>query len=323
MKKQIKMTVRAIACALCAVLCLSAFAGCAQKNEGGKTESLKDTPITVNAMVVELAARAGYSTAALPEQFYLKIDQDGTTYDRNALMKYESSKWVAYDAEYGDPITLLWEGSDGITVTAATFPLSTTSVNINVETSQNVENKLNLSDHLFYTSSTVNPSTAGINIAFEHIMTKINLTITLGDEFGATTNPISDVTFGGTKTAVTYDYSDEGSSRWSFANDAAATGITALEGAYTAPPPEAPNATANYEVILIPQAVAKGTFTVTFEVGERVFSWTYTDAVTFESGYEYTLNLTAGKDKVTSSTFTTTAWNTGTGDSNNLIGATE
>lgn len=317
MKKQIKMTVRAIACALCAVLCLSAFAGCAQKKEN--TASLKDTPITVNAMVVELAARAGYSTDTLPEQFYLHINQSGTTYDYYALMKYESNAWVAYDAENDDPITMLWEGSDGITVTAATFSLSTTSADINVETAQNGEDKLDLSDHLFYTSSTVNPSTAGIDIAFEHIMTKINLTITLGDEFGATTNSITDVTFGGTKNACTYDYSAEESSRWSFANDAAATGITALEVDYTAPTTEAPNATAKYEVILIPQEVAAETFTVTFKVGERVFSWTYTDAVTFESGYEYTLNLTAGKDKVTSSTFTTTAWGTGS----NLTGETE
>lgn len=289
-----------------------------------QADSLKDTPITVTAMVGELATRAGYDSNNLPARFYLKIDQNGTTYDRDALMKYESDEWVAYDAESNEPITLLWEGSNGITVTAATFSVteSGTSADINVETAQNEEDKLVLSDHLF-TSSTVNPSTEGISIVFDHIMAKIDLTITLGTEFDATDNPITGVTFGGTKTACTYDYSDEESSKWSFADDATATGITALEGTYTVPTTEVPNATAQYEVILVPQTIAAGTFTVTFKVGERVFSWTSANAVTLESGYKYTLNLTAGKDKVESTSFSTTAWNTGTGDSNNLTSETE
>lgn len=286
-----------------------------------QADSLKDTPITVTAMVGELATRAGYSKDNLPTEFYMKIDQNGTTYDRDALMKYESNAWVAYDAESNEPITLLWEGSNGITVTAATFPVTVggTSADINVGTAQNEEDKLVLSDHLFYTSSMVNPSTEGISITFDHIMAKIDLTITLGTEFAETDNPITGVTFGGTKTACTYDYSAEESSKWSFANDATATGITALEGTYTAPNTEKPNATAQYEVILIPQTIADGTFTVTFKVGERVFSWTSTDAVTLVSGTKYTLALTAGKDKVESTSFSTTAWSTGT----NLTSETE
>lgn len=301
------------------------LASCSNDEEFVPQDSLKDTPITVTAMVGELATRAGYSKDKLPAQFYMKIDQDGTTYDRDALMKYESDKWVAYDAEGKETIPLLWEGSDGVTVTAATFPVMVgeTSANINVETAQNEEGKLDSSDHLFYTSSTVNPSTEGISITFDHIMAKIDLTITLGTEFAETDNPITGVTFGGTKTACTYDYSAEESSKWSFANDATATGITALEGTYTAPTPEVPNATAQYEVILIPQEVAGETFTVSFKVDERVFNWTSAEAVTLASGYKYTLNLTAGKDIVTSSSFSTTAWNTGTGDSNNLTSETE
>ena len=263
------------------------LAACSSDEDFAPQSNLKDTPITVSAMVGELTTRAGYSAENLPTQFYMKIDQSGTTYDYDVLMKNENGVWVAYDAADGTtPTTLLWEGSDGVSVTAATYQSDTAPA---IETDQSTADKLKANDHLYYTSSEVTPSTNGISIAFDHAMAKIDLTITLRTEFDYAENPI---------TGITID------------------GITPLAVSYAKP-------SATYEVILAPATKEADTFTITFNVGERVFSWTSKDAVTLASGYKYTLALTAGQDKVTSATFTTTAWGIGTDGSNELTGETE
>ena len=148
-------------------------------------------------------------------------------------------------------------------------------------------------------------------------MSKVILTITLGDEFNETENPISNVTFKGTLASRNYDRTAE--TPWSNISGVTATDITPLCNSYTAPATDTPNATAEYEVILVPQAVAADGFTVVFNVGDRVFKWTSASAVTLEGGNKYSLALTAGKDIVSSATFSASAWS----DNNNLSGETE
>ena len=162
----------------------------------------------------------------------------------------------------------------------------------------------------------VTPSANGISVNFSHLMAKVILTITLGDEFNQAENPISNVTFKGTVASNNYTV---GTGWATIAEDAATTDIIPLCNAYTAPATDTPNATAEYEVILVPQTVAADGFTVTFNVGDRVFKWTSADAVTLEGGNKYSLALTAGKDIVSSATFSASAWS----DNNNLSGETE
>lgn len=281
-------------------------------------DDLKDTPITVTAGVEGMLTRAGYEgISVLPETFYLGIDQTGENYDYpNMLMT------KAVDANTYTPASpLLWANStDEVSVTAATFSLvgaQTLAVQPDQSTADGVKN----SDHLLMaTVNNVMPSSTGISVNFSHIMSKVILTITLGTEFNETVNPITDVKFMGTVASNSYTV---GSGWGTIAEDAITTDITPLCNAYTAPTTDKPNATAEYEVILVPQTVAANGFTVVFSVGDRVFQWTSTSAITLAGGNKYSLALTAGKDKVNGATFSASAWNTGEGSENKFSGETE
>lgn len=291
---------------------------CSQNDNIIPKDDLKDTPITVTAGVAELTTRAGYEgTSVLPETFYLGIDQVGEKYDYpNMLMT------KATDANTYTPASpLLWAGgTDKVSVTAATFSLVGAQA-LEVQTDQSTVEGVKNSDHLLMATTEVTPSANGISVDFSHIMSKVILTITLGNEFNEAENPISNVTFKGTLASRNYDRTAE--TPWSDISGVTTTDIIPLCNAYTAPATDTPNATAEYEVILVPQTVAADGFTVTFNVGDRVFKWTSANAVTLEGGNKYSLALTAGKDIVSSATFSASAWNTGEGDNNNLSGETE
>ena len=281
-------------------------------------DNLKDKPITVTAGVAELTTRAGYEgTSVLPETFYLGIDQTGTSYDYPNMLMTKATDANTYTPES----PLLWANStDNASVTAATFSLEGAQA-LEVQTDQSTADGVKNSDHLLMAATEITPSANGISVNFSHIMSKVILTITLGDEFNESENPISNVTFKGTLASRNYDRTAE--TPWSDISGVTATDITPLCNAYTALTTDKPNATAEYEVILVPQTVAADSFTVVFNVGDRVFKWTSASPVTLEGGNKYSLALTAGKDIVSSATFSASAWNTGEGDNNNLSGETE
>lgn len=297
-------------------------ASCTNDEEFVPQDDLKDTLITVTAGVAELTTRAGYVTpvdgdAVLPETFYLSIDQTGTNYDYTNVAMTKAT-----DADtYTPASTLLWANStDEVSVTAATFSLEGAQT-LAVQPDQSTADGVKASDHLLMAATEVAPSAEGISVNFSHLMSKVILTITLGDEFNSETNPITDVVFKGTLASRSYDRTAE--TQWSDIADATAIDVTPLEGTYTPIGGEVANASAEYEVILVPQTVAADGFTVVFSVGGRVFKWTSASAVTLEGGNKYTLALTAGKDIVSSASFTASAWNTGEGSENKLSGETE
>ena len=289
------------------------FAGCSN-NDDEVTQpkvSLKDTPINVNVLMTDIQTRAGYDSNNQPTKFYLSIDQAGESYDyTNVVMKYEGSKWVAYESadEGAAQKQLLWEGStDKVTVTAATFSLSTNpSYSLSASADQSSDANLKTSDHLYYYSNAVAPSIDGISIPFDHIMSKLEITLTLRDEFEGLTNPITSVMLSGT--SLTATYSPNAETKWSGHSTAADDEVikTCPSVAY-----DKDARTATYEVILLPQTVAANTFCVTIFIGDKSYEWTSANAVTLASSNKYTLALTVGKDKVSGNSFTAAPWASG------------
>lgn len=284
------------------------LASCSNKEDfTPQVDHLKDTPITVTASVAELTTRAGYDNDNMPDKFYLSIDQTGETYDYfNVLMT------KATDANtYTTTSILLWaDGSKNATVTAATFSLDGAQT-LAAQANQSTVDGVKASDHLLMAKKTVSSSDDGIHVVFSHLMSKVILTITLGSEFNETENPISDVTFKGTVASNGYTV---GTGWATIADDVTTTDITPFCNDYTAPTTDTPKATAEYEVILVPQTVAANDFTVQFNIGDRPFVWTSPSEIKLESGYKYTLALTAGKDKVTLGGITAEPWTTPTED---------
>ena len=270
------------------------FAGCANDEDALlPNDSLKDTPINVDVLVSGINTRAGYDADNLPKMFYLSIDQKDTKYDyANVVMKYDGSKWVAYesDATDAEKKQLLWEGSEGnVIVTAATFPLPKTSTSyaLSVQTDQSTAEGIKASDHLYYYSNAVTPSTGGISLGLNHIMSKITVKLTLGTEYKASeTNPITSVSAFGASTGATYS---PGAGRpWSAGSNVSK--ITLFPSvAYNKA-----ERTATYEAILVPQTIAENTFGIEIRIGEKTYEWTSAEAFTLTGGTNHTLEMTVG-----------------------------
>lgn len=293
------------------------FAGCSNNDDEvmKPKESLKDTPIDVNVLLTDIQTRAGYDNTNQPTLFYLSIDQAGDNYDyTNVVMKYDGSKWVAYESADESAVQkqMLWEGSEGdVTVTAATFSLATSpSYSLSASADQSSDAKLKLSDHLCYYSNKVQPSASGISISFDHIMSKLEIALTLRDEFEGLTDPITSVMLSGT--SLTATYAPANADKWSDYSTADEVIKTCPLVAY-----DTDARTATYEVILLPQTVAANTFCVTIFIGDKSYEWTSANAVTLASSNKYTLALTVGKDKVSGNSFSAAPWVSEGGDINN------
>ncbi len=283
------------------------LAGCS-KNTQSETP-LRDTPISVNVLMPEIQTRAGYDESNLPTKFYLSIDQKGTKYDYNVVMKYEYGKWVAYesDAENAPKKLLLWEGSDlGIFVTAATFPLDGSApYTVSVSDDQSTEAKLKASDYLWYFDEvSPNPNENVISIRFCHIMSKVKIEITLGNEYADNTDPVTSVAILNTNTQAHYAPKNGAL----FGNQSDPKAILACKTGYNSG-----TRTASFEVILVPQTVAEGSFGLSILVGDNTYEWFSSAEVTLGGNKEYTLSLTAGKDKASVNSFTTSSWGSGNG----------
>ena len=277
------------------------FAGCSNDEDALQpTDSLKDKPINVDVLVSGIHTRAGYdNNASLPTMFYLSIDQNGEKYDyKNVVMKNEAGKWVAYESDAKDAAKkqLLWEGSTNaegtanpVIITAATFPLpeASTSYDLSAQTNQSTADAVKASDHLYYYSNAVTPSTDGISLPLDHIMSKITVKLTLGTEYAsAVTNPITSVTAFGASYSATY--SPAATPAWS--NQSAASEIKLFPSvAY-----DKDNRTATYEAILVPQTIGANTFGVEIRIGEKTYEWKSADAFTLTGGKNCTLEMTVG-----------------------------
>ena len=271
------------------------FAGCANDEDALlPNDSLKDTPINVDVLVSGINTRAGYDDTSRPTMFYLSIDQNGTNYDyTNVVMKYDGSKWVAYesDATDAEKKQLLWEGSkDNVIVTAATFllPEASTSCSLNVQTDQSTADGIKASDHLYYSSNAITPSENGtISIPLNHIMSKISVQLTLGTGYKVSeTNPITSVTAFGASTSATY--SPGAGTPWSEQSNVKKITLFPSVAYNTA------DRTATYEAILVPQTIAENTFGIEIRIGEKTYEWTSAEAFTLTGGTNHTLEMTVG-----------------------------
>ncbi|MGM9702516.1 MAG: fimbrillin family protein, partial [Prevotella sp.] len=282
------------------------FASCAGEEEvTTPANPLKNKPINVDVLVSDIKTRAGYDTDNLPTQFYLTIDQGGEDYDyTNVVMKYEDGKWVAYASDAADAakVDMHWAGSEGnITVKAATFSLAAASASLNALTGQSTAEAIKSSDHLYYYSNAVTPSSDGtISIPLDHVMSKLEVKVTLRNQYGGSgSNPITSAIVFGSATSATYTIAE--ATQWS--NPSAALDITSCLSAYNST-----NRIATYEAILIPQNIAANTFGVKVTIGGKSYTWKSANAITLQGGKKYTLDLTLGKNELTLNTLSVGDW---------------
>ena len=171
---------------------------------------------------------------------------------------------------------------------------------------QSTDENLTASDHLWYLEGNIFPEThnGGIEIQFYHIMSKVKIEITLGNEYADDTDPVTSVAVLNTNTQALYEPKNGAL----FGNQSDPKAILACKTGYN---PD--TRTASFEVILVPQTVAAGSFGLSILVGDNTYEWFSSAEVTLGGNKEYTLSLTAGKDKASVNSFTTSSWGSGNG----------
>ena len=311
-----------------ATLCLTACTN----EDSISHDFLADTPIKLNVSVNEPTTRAGYSNTDKPTGFVLGVIHD----DHNPTDKYnytvwaegEDKNWKTYDlTPYRNDgtkkdVTMLWANmNDKVTVLALSDLENLGNAITKHPTDQTTPDALKKADFLVMPQTQVAPAKDGITVAFMHTMSKINLTIELGDEYEFTADvdqKITDVKIDGSLVKAEYSIiSSTPNPQISFKNYSGdptpispyfigTTPYSKTNGVIT-------KASATYEAILIPQTIGNGKFTVSFRVDGKLYEWTYNKELTLAPTTAYTLKLIAGDDKVQPVSFSASPWGEGNG----------
>lgn len=302
---------------------------CSDSNSEFSQDFLADTPIKLNVSVDEPTTRAGYSNDLKPDAFWLWVyhdDNHNDKYNYDILAEKVGDTWKTYDLnayfanQTKNEVTMLWANmTDPVTVNAMVNNNQIEIESVDFPTNQSDVEQLKKADILYMPITQVTPNKAGINVEFQHITSKINLTIELGSEYEFTDKidqKITDVKIGGTIAQLSFDYDDKGNYIIKPFSHGKVKSITPL---CTGTTPFSNNAgtitkaTATYEAILIPQTIASGEFTISFKVDGKLYEWAYNKELTLDPTTAYTLKLIAGDDKVQPVSFSVAPWGVGNG----------
>ena len=303
---------------------------CSDSNSDFSQDYMADTPIKLNVSVDEPRTRAGYSNEDKPTGFVLRVLHDNSGYDKyNYTVWAEGGdkNWKTYDlTKYStdgtkEDVTMLWANmKDNVTV----YAISDVDYLEKIDkhpTDQTTPDALKKADFLAMPVTEVAPTQDGINVEFKHTMSKIKLTIELGDEYEFTADvdkKITDVKIDGSKIKAGYFiYSSTHNPQFSFYDYSGDP--TPIFPFHTGTTPYSKTggvitkASATYEAILIPQYMASGEFTVSFKVDGKLYEWAYNQELTLAPNTAYTLKLIAGDDKVQPVSFSVAPWGEGNG----------
>ena len=272
------------------------LAACSNDSDVFNTPDYADTPIGLNVNVSPMATRAGYEQGALTEgSFGLYLTTEGTNSDErynctNREVKYDNG-WTIQGGQ------LLWKSNDATVTYYAYLPYTgtvsdATNYASTVKTDQSTEDNVKASD-LLWTGGRQD-ATAGkaLDINFKHELSKLNVTLTKGTELedGLT---FTSVTLSNCATATTVNLTD--GTTGTATNSQTITLYAATENK-------------QYECILVPQTFAQSLKVEITDNNEKVYTFKSDNELTFSSGKQYTLNLTVGRDKVTTGTISAESW---------------
>ena len=268
------------------------LAACSNDSDVFNTPDYADTPIGLNVNVGPMATRAGYEQGALTEgSFGLYLTTEGTNSDErynctNREVKYDNG-WTIQGEQ------LLWKSNDATVTYYAYLPYTgtvsdATNYAFTMQTDQSNENNVKASD-LLWTGGRQD-ATAGkaLDINFKHALSKLNVTLTKGTELenGLT---FTSVTLSNCATATTVNLTD--------GTVGTATNSGQTITLYAATPNK------QYECILVPPTFAQSLKVEITGNNGKVYTFTSNKDLTFASGEQYTLNLTVGRNKVTTGPF--------------------
>ena len=308
-----------------AALATAVFASCSNDEDLAQSNYPMDNVVRIMTSVDGMNTRASYgnSTDNLSSFGFCINNDNSTTYT------YDNIK-VTKDGSNWKPATqMLWQNSTTPVDILAYAPYQETTEDANgkvkvfgkpdyafsVKADQSGAEDYS-SDLIVYKQTGFTPgselnTSKAVDVTFTHLLSQLNLTIELRDQFNTNNNTVTkgfvtDVKVNGTIISSKVDFSASPISVQVDGTQAAAitpetTGFTPAENATA-------HAVFNYSAIVIPQTVAAGNFSISFKVNNTEYIWTATDAVTFESGKKHELHLLAGKDVVQGGAISAKPW---------------
>lgn len=308
-----------------AALATAVFASCSSEDELAQSNYPMDNVVRIMTSVDGMNTRASYgnSTDKL-NSFGFCINNAG-----NTKYTYDNIKITQKNGNWNPATQMLWQNSTTAVDILAYAPYQETTEDANgkvkvfgnndyafaVQADQSNANDYT-SDFIVYRQKNFTPGTElnaskAVEVAFTHLLSQLNLTIELRDQFNTNNNTVTkgfvtDVKVNGTIISSKVDFSASPISVQVDGTQAAAinpetTGFTPAENATA-------HAVFNYSAIVIPQTVAAGNFSISFKVNNTEYIWTATDAVTFESGKKHELHLLVGKDVVQGGAISAKPW---------------
>lgn len=309
-----------------AALATAVFASCSNDEDLAQSNYPMDNVVRIMTSVDGMNTRASYGNSADKLKsfgFCIKnANSEKYTYD-NIKVSQEGSNWI--------PATqMLWQNSTTPVDILAYAPYQETTEDANgkvkvfgktdyafsvKEDQSNAEEYS--SDLIVYKQTGFTPGTnlntnQAVNVAFTHLLSQLNLTIELRDQFNQDEKkPVTSATVTDVKVDGTFIRS-----KVNFAADPisvqfdgmASKAITPETVAFTKADKTTDHATFKYSAIVIPQWIRAGVFCISFKVNGNDYIWTSTSDVNFVSGKKHDLYLLVGKDVVQGGAISAKPW---------------
>lgn len=309
-----------------AALGAALFASCSSEDELAQSNYPMDNVVRIMTSVDGMNTRASYgnSTDKLNSFGFCIINANSSTYT------YDNVK-VTKDGSNWKPATqMFWQNSTTAVDILAYAPYQETTEDANgkvkvfgkpdyvfsVKADQSDAEDYS-SDLIVYKQTGFTPgselnTSKAVDVTFTHLLSQLNLTIELRDQFNTNNNRVTkefvtDVKVNGTIISSKVNFASAPISVQ--VDGTQATAITPETTEFT-PAENTTNhhAVFNYSAIVIPQTVAAGNFSISFKVDGTEYIWTATEAATFKSGKKYDLHLFVGKDVVQGGAISAKPW---------------
>lgn len=286
------------------------LAGCSSEEELNTGSGIADNVVHITANVDDNQTRASYTNSTL-DDFGFAIYNSHNNKCSYGNVKVTKSGDVWTPAEQ-----MLWESADQEVDIYAYAPYSdqykniyeTTSFRVDVEQDQRSADD-NWYDLLLFKASGFKPgeNSGTVPVTFKHALSQLNVTISLRGEF-AVENAVNNLQLGSTKLTGNCDFTTQ---KVTADSQSLTAWIDAQYTGYTAATSSS-NAKVKFSCILIPQSIGANSLRFNILKGSLLVGyWTLPDAITFEQGKSYQLNLTFGKDGVKMSGIDVKDWSAG------------
>ena len=289
------------------------FASCSNQEELETGSYPSDNLIRVTAGVNNDMTRGDEATTALTKDFSLTVvnnTNDKYSYANEIFSLSGGTEWTCSNK-------LLWQNLATQVEIVALYPAADASTFSGVYTKENKSygtitygvnsdqsTAAEADDLLLYHNTNFVPENdlkeEKLDIQFNHAFCRVDIEVTIGSEFNATTglaaNPIQGIRVEGTKIAADINLA---SASPTITAKGDATSIIPTQGDFTPAASAANQAVAKYSCIVIPQTAD---LNIVLHTSDREYEWTGTQ-MKLESGKQYTLQLNMTNKSTTARKF--------------------